>query len=363
MRSEIPNNYPPIPLLSLALQRIHETDPTAVPKARTIAKNMNTQLIDSYSLHHIEGLVKIPYSHISTDGLPDGMFAQKAHGQEHKFVFFPGVGGNLTDQISTAFDIMTERIAQSQTQPIPPADFYFIGHPTGPGGEISQNWLDGLRSNGLSQYNEAHADLLRHVLPQDTEGKNIFYYGTSMGTYAAIQASEMLTEWQGKNANILKNPPGSYERERSSLGEKLQLVVGYGIENALRRIRQFAKNTKDLSQRDQEFLTSIAPILKDRGISLEEDEEQRKLKRQGRLEELLILAKKPVLPKTTTPTTIEQGVWDLISFSPKDAIRFMQGKRVTVYEYITHKLTPDNHSPEPYPDQMMHRMISAIETI
>lgn len=357
------NNYPPIPLLSLALQRIHDVDPSAVPKARTLAKNMNAQVIENYSIYNFADVAKIPYSHVSTDNLPRGIFGEKALGEEHSFVFFPGVGGNLTDQINTAFALMTERASQSKTQPVPSANFYFIGHPTGPGGEISEQWIDGLNNKGLTQHHDAHTALLRHILPQDTKGKHITYHGTSMGTYAATHASKTLTEWHGRNANFLQNPPGSYNKGETNLGERLQLMVGYGIENALRRTGQFLQNEKDLSQRDREFHTTIAPILDQKGISLEDNKLQKDLKRRARLKELLLLAKKPPLPKTNTPTTIEQGVWDLISFSPMDALRYMKGKTVTIYENVTHKLTPHNHSPQPYPDQMVYYIVESLKAV
>lgn len=320
-------------LESLTLQ-----DASKAEKGRKILEEIDTQGVNNFSIFKsIQNPgIEAPFTKVDVTEVANKAFEynppqsdaltpeEKSKVPRYIYITFPGFGGNSF----TAWDVVYDRViselpkiasAKKDGEPPPAITVYSLGSPNSRWGKINDQWVEGLKSEGLKQYGLLGSEFFRWLMAQeqtDLENTHIIFHGVSQGTISAQETLHQLPEFSQKIRLLLDNPSGTHDESNRlrQLVAGLQIPLGFGVE-ALTRIIKNPRIRRIMAQ-EKDFLDELESRLNQRGIKSQDDEVNKALKHKAVQAELLQLIKVTPLDTENSRIYIRRGFMDPTTFSP-----------------------------------------------
>ncbi len=197
---------------------------------------------------------------------------------------------SATDIAIASFISQMPKVAaalRSGTKP-PTVDIYVVGSPTALGGQVTPDFVDGVRRNGFAQHGRIYAEFLYDHLPEgELDSTRIIIHGGSKGSITSDKTFKYLPVGIQERTQLLYDTPagthGKGVLERTL--RTYNMGVGMAAEVAVRQFAGSVKNGAFAGQK--EFYRQIARL---KGIP-EDTQEQGGLKRALFKQEIWTLAK------------------------------------------------------------------------
>lgn len=291
--------------------------------------------------------------------------------------FIPPPGGGPDDIMNIIYDrVLTALpdIAERDAHHAKNITVYGLGLPTSKWGSISEEWLSDFKENGFSEYGKLYTEFLLEVFGQDSleaqQKMSALFFAGSMGTVLADQTARQLKTETAKRLNaekekqldaevadqpnieetnklkikeedvwknltlLLNNPTGIHNPSDKTINlpiigriplsaKGLQVISGFGAEAFIRmRLERFVRATVSGAKQSGEALSAL---LKQKGISPYESDQQSALKKDANLEAIKSLMKGNPLDVENQRIFIEQGMLDPAT-TTGEKIEFLQSK-------------------------------------
>ena len=164
--------------------------------------------------------------------------------------------------------------AMKDGEPPPKIDIYLLGYPTGFGGQVTKEYIEALKKDGLSANGPMYAEFAQHMLPQGLaedsklqEQTHIVLQGISMGAGHADQTLKNLPEGIQKITHGLMDVPAGVHTNPL---RGVQVALGMAVETGGRSL--FDPMMKGLMKRGGSF---IAYMSQRTGIGADSKEQAR----------------------------------------------------------------------------------------
>jgi len=206
-------------------------------------------------------------------------------------------------------------------------EIYTCGSPTNWWGEVSPNWLEGLKEKGFAQYGQAYSRFVESKLPKEPDEKartSVTFYGWSMGANMSVATADnllgsgTLAQYGEKDKDsksprlqlLLDNPVGFHK----SLVRLGQIPVGFLGEAVYQYI--FHRTAAKPALEEKGFLESLDPKLRERGLITKMDKEQKKLKKKALITTLVKLVKGQPPEEVRPQVFVRSGLADPVGTYP-----------------------------------------------
>jgi hypothetical protein len=309
------------PILS-AVEEIYPRHSAAVEK---ILQNLDGQGVANYDFYYPENFpgVRIPYTRVSVNetaqsivGFPD----RRLSGERIVLALFqpwclPPAGHpfDLWGEIyHRSFQTLIRTTPRNDAQ-VPQYDIYSIGLPHSFSGTVTEDWLEGLRKQGFSQYGQTYAQLLReNVLNTAHNVSTITLEGLSMGAVLADKTAVALPELADEDRlKLFFYIPTGFHSPIQRLYKSVQLPLGFFGEVGFRR--SLDKNFKVETDAENNFLGAMRVELEKKGMTF--DEESSALKTEaGKIDGINLL--KGTQLESVVPITTVRGAFDPVNSNP-----------------------------------------------
>ena len=330
------------PYFQTAVDYFQRTDADALEQQRLVEclTAIDQQSVDNLILFESEKYpgVKFPIITIDVGKIPPMLsFAQPQPEtpddvvtpmQQEDYVVFTAWAYPPDGHPWTAQDMVYDRVISElvkASKPNSSVRVHVVGYPNCLWGQLTPEWVEGLKKTGFAQYGEALSDYVNQIASESNDGR-IILQTMSMGAPITQAVVDRLSDQTKPRARVLHdNPAGIYPGIKG-----LEMLAGF-IGEA--RIRKLEAKTRQIGRANPEFYKQMRAVLSARQIEAIDDPEQLKLKKKAGLTDAINAIKGTDLDTAEARTFIRKGILDPTTFSPLDLFRYVarsvMGKRNT----------------------------------
>lgn len=240
------------------------------------------------------------------------------------YLVMPGFSWPRAGHPFTPWDIVYDRVfralpkiarAKASSQTLEQTEIIILGSPNSWWGSVTPEWVDQLKTNGLSPYSNLYSEYLdTQLLPENRAKTSLILQGISLGAAVAKFTSEELANLKPQLASIrlrMDNPVGLTSLPNLS---QVQIILGFLGEGTARTI--FTNRGKAIARDEGPFYKVANKVLSERGIIPNDQDFQTSLKETAAKTDIINLlhGSKPQ-PGDQVRSYSTQGVYDPLSFS------------------------------------------------
>ncbi|OGK55016.1 hypothetical protein A3H78_00890 [Candidatus Roizmanbacteria bacterium RIFCSPLOWO2_02_FULL_36_11] len=320
------------PYFQTAVDYFQRTDADALEQQRLVEclTAIDQQSVDNLILFESEKYpgVKFPITTIDVEKIPPMLsFAQRPPEtpdavatpiQHEDYVLFTAWAYPPDGHPWTAQDMVYDRVISElvkASKPNSSVRVHVVGYPNCLWGQLTPEWVEGLKKTGFAQYGEALSDYVNQIASESNDGR-IILQTMSMGSPITQAVVDRLPDQTKPRARVLHdNPAGIYPGIKG-----FEMLAGFIGEGGIRKLEA---KTKQIGRAGTEFYQQMKTVLAARQIEAIDDPEQLKLKKKAGLTDAKNAIKGTELDTSEVRTFIRKGILDPTTFSPLDLFRYI----------------------------------------
>lgn len=321
-------------------QEFLKAHPEEEAAADVIFEDLDNQILNSYESYRSEAYPGVAFSHTAlrvtpelikkiraTDPdstpLPEVNLKPSTSKDQKWFLFtafsLPPGGDALTvgdlgiDRFIRLLPTVARAVKAGEVAPN--TEINLMGSPTGFGGEVTQEWIDAIKTEGFDAYGKLYSEYVKKHVPEDPaklDNTRIVLQGVSKGTIVADKTFAHLTpEIQKHTQELIDNPAGNHKAiPLIKYFSGLKVFSGLIGETAVRLAGD--PIMKDLMKRDKAFYKAVS---EQKGIA-PDSPEQTKLKKGAVIHEGLRLLSGTPLDTENNRMFVRRSITDPLTFNP-----------------------------------------------